>query len=195
MEKITLLEGACIATAFVLTILWLEMFFASKNKRNIKFEKISRKQYEIDFKNGFEECRYEEIRYPKRSTSGSAGYDFFSPIDFSLEVGQSIKISTGIKARMNKDIVLLCMPRSSHGTKYRLQLDNTIGVIDSDYYNSEKNEGHILLKVTNDGKEGKTLTIRKGEAFAQGIFIPYYTTNDDRTKTKREGGFGSTSIK
>ena len=93
---------------------------------------------------------------------------------------------------MNDDYVLMLFPRSSLGFKYRLQLNNTVGIIDSDYYYSD-NEGHIFIKVTNDSNEGKTVEIKAGEAFAQGIFLQFGITIDDDTTAVRNGGFGSTN--
>lgn len=86
------------------------------------------------------------------------------------------------------------VPRSGLGFKFRLQLDNTIGIIDSDYSGSS-NEGHIWAKITNDGREGKTLNIAKGEGFAQGIVLPFYLMDDDDANAVRDGGFGSTTPK
>ena len=83
------------------------------------------------------------------------------------------------------------MPKSGLGFKYRLQLDNTIGVIDSDYYNSS-NEGHIFAKITNDGRDGKTIKIGEGDGFMQAIFLPYGITYSDSAGGVRDGGFGST---
>ena len=93
---------------------------------------------------------------------------------------------------MEYGYVLLLAPRSSLGFKYRMQLDNTIGVVDADYYESD-NEGHIFIKVTNDSKEAKAFTIQPGEGFAQGIFMAYGITIDDEADAKRNGGFGSTN--
>ena len=87
---------------------------------------------------------------------------------------------------------MTCYPRSGLGFKYRLGLDNTVGIIDSDYYSS-RNEGHIIAKITNNSHEGKTLTIGAGEGFMQGIFIEYGITEDDSCTAVRDGGFGSTT--
>ena len=135
---------------------------------------------------------YEGIRLPVRATSGSAGYDFFCPSDLTLAPGESAKIPTGIRVRMGEEWVLACFPRSGLGFKYRLQLDNTVGIIDSDYFGSS-NEGHIFARITNDGKEGKTLSLRAGDGFMQGIFLPFGLTEDDCAEGVRDGGFGSTS--
>lgn len=152
-----------------------------------KFYKVSLAQYVTD---GGKEADYEDIRLPKRATSGSAGYDFYAPESFSLEAGETIKIPTGIRCQMNSDLVLMIYPRSGLGFKYRLTLDNTVGVIDSDYFGA-KNEGHIMIKMTNNGT--KPLSVNKGEAVAQGIFLKYYLTDDDDASGVRTGGFGSTT--
>lgn len=157
-----------------------------------KFEKVSFKQYESAFNSDCDlRKEYEDIKLPKRATKGSAGYDFFAPFDFQLEAGETIKIPTGIRVHIKDGEFLGILPRSGHGFKYRIQLDNTMGVIDSDYINSD-NEGHIFIKITNDGREGKRFEIQKGEAFAQGIFFKYDIAEDDETEGVRNGGFGST---
>ncbi len=162
-----------------------------------KFEKVSFEQFKEavrdDIGGSDEDIRmvYDLIELPKRATAGSAGYDFHTPFAIRLDPGQTVKIPTGIRARMNDDWVLMIFPRSGLGFKYRLQLNNTVGVIDSDYYNSD-NEGHIFIKITNDSNEGKTVDVAAGGGFAQGIFMPYGITEDDDTTDERNGGFGST---
>ena len=93
---------------------------------------------------------------------------------------------------MQPEWVLHLYPRSGLGFKYRLQLNNTVGIIDSDYFNSD-NEGHIFAKITNDSNEGKTLKLQAGEGFMQGIFLEYGITEDDGADGVRNGGFGSTT--
>ena len=135
---------------------------------------------------------YEHIQLPRRATSGSAGYDFFAPVGFELPAGESIKIPTGVRALIEDGWVLTLYPRSSLGFKFRFQLDNSVGVIDSDYARSD-NEGHIFLRMTNDSREGKGMRVPTGTAFAQGIFLPFGITVDDEVKSARNGGFGSTN--
>ena len=134
---------------------------------------------------------YETITLPKRATSGSAGYDICTPVDIKLEPGESLKIPTGIRAAMREDYCLFIMPRSGLGSKYRFQLNNTVGVIDSDYYYSD-NEGHIFVPMINDSREGKTVELKAGSAFAQAIFCRFGITEDDDATGSRNGGFGST---
>lgn len=152
-----------------------------------KFEFVSLEQ----FKSVCEEKNYNALKLPKRATKYSAGYDFYSPFTFTLNPGETIKIPTGIRAKMREDYVLMLFPRSSLGFKYRLQLDNTVGIIDADYYNSD-NEGHIFVKLTNDSKD-KVLEVKTGDAICQGIFINYGITEDDDVTDVRNGGFGSTN--
>lgn len=170
-------------------------------KRIARFEKVSIEQ----FMEGWGDCfgadpdtiqkgrqAYGELELPKRATSGSAGYDFFAPLAITLKPGETIKLPTGIRVWMEEGWVLKMYPRSGLGFKYRMQFNNTVGIIDSDYYQSD-NEGHIFAKLTNDSKEGKTLEIRKGDGFAQGIFVEYGITLDDAVTEERNGGFGSTT--
>ena len=170
-------------------------------KKIAKFEKVSLKQFKKDFLDSFSsysenevEKIYEDLLIPKRATKGSAGYDFYSPIDFSLAPGETIKIPTGIRVRINDGWVLALYPRSGLGFKFRLQLNNTVGIIDSDYYNAS-NEGHIFCKLTNDTKENKTVSIEKGQGMVQGIFLSFGVTIDDDTVEERVGGIGSTTKK
>lgn len=137
---------------------------------------------------------YDAIILPVRSTSGSAGYDFKAPFRFKLEPGTTIKIPTGIRVKIDEGWWLGCLPRSGLGFKYRLQLNNTVGVIDSDYYYSD-NEGHIFAKITNDSNEGKEVIVEAGSGFMQGIFIPYGITYSDDADGVRNGGMGSTDSK
>ena len=127
-------------------------------RRIAKFQKVSWEQFLEGWKDAFpnteeEKIReiYDGIRLPRRATAGSAGSDFFSPVDFELKPGETLKMPTGIRAWMEPDWVLKIYPRSGLGFKYRLQLNNTVGIIDSDYYNSD-NEGNIFIKITNDSK-------------------------------------------
>ncbi len=134
---------------------------------------------------------YNALELPRRATKGSAGYDFHAPFAFTLSPGDTIKIPTGVRVRMDEDWVLQLYPRSGLGFRYRLQMNNTVGIIDSDYYDSD-NEGHIFIKMTNDSNEGRTLEVNRGAGFAQGIFLRYGITLDDDVQESRNGGFGST---
>lgn len=161
-----------------------------------KFSKVSFAQFQLGWQDAFGEdvdrAVYDNLALPVRATTGSAGYDFFSPLRFTLAPGETIKIPTGIRAEIAEGWVLMVFPRSGLGFKYRLQMNNTVGIIDSDYYASD-NEGHIFIKMTNDSKEGKNVTVEAGQGFAQGLFIPFGITEDDAVSAVRNGGFGSTT--
>lgn len=163
-----------------------------------KFEKVSFNQFKNDFCEIFpladEKIKkiYDEIKIPQRATKSSAGYDFYLPIGIELAPGETIKIPTGIRCYMEEDIVLNLYPRSSLGFKYKMQLNNTVGIIDADYYNA-KNEGHIQIKITNDNNENKTIVLSQQDAFVQGVFTEYLVTYDDNVSAERIGGFGSTN--
>ena len=133
---------------------------------------------------------YDALKLPKRATKGSAGYDFYAPFKFILKPGQTIKIPTGIRCEMNPDYVLMAFPRSGLGFKYQANLVNGTGILDSDYAYSN-NEGHIMIKLVNRGD--KPFSVKEGEGFAQGIFLPYGITVDDDCDGVRNGGFGSTT--
>lgn len=162
------------------------------------FQKVSLPQFTADWMSTFgstaDEAQsiYDSIRLPLRATIGSAGYDFFAPSSFTLAPGNTIKIPTGICVKMDEGWVLQIFPRSGLGFKFRLQLDNTVGIIDSDYFHA-KNEGHILIKLTNCSTESKVVTLGAGEGFSQGIFLPFGITTDDDVERVRQGGFGSTT--
>lgn len=168
-------------------------------KRIAQFFKVSEESFLNAMKEEFSQYTeedikdmYESLMLPRRATKGSAGYDFFAPFSFSLPPAATIKIPTGIRVKMDEDWVLKLYPRSGLGFKYRLQMNNTVGIIDSDYFYSD-NEGHIFIKMTNDSNEGKTVEVTQGTGFAQGIFLEYGITVDDDATGERNGGFGSTT--
>lgn len=164
-----------------------------------EFEKVSFKQFckamkdELCIGETETKMMYDLITMPQRSTTGSAGYDFVSPVSVVLAPGESAKIPTGIRVKIDDGWWLCCAPRSGLGTKYRMQIDNTIGIIDSDYYNSD-NEGHIFAKITNDSREKKVLVIKAGDRFMQAVFIPFGVTYSDAADGVRNGGLGSTGM-
>lgn len=155
-----------------------------------KFEKISKERFLKD--TNLTEEHYEKYQIPTRSTKHSAGYDFMLLEDTTLEPNEIKLIPTGIKADMNDDEVLMIYIRSSLGFKYNIRMCNQTGIIDKDYYNNKDNEGHIFVKLQNEGTETKTF--KQGENIVQGIFMKYLTTDDEPEITnQRQGGIGSTN--
>ena len=188
-----------IAIALILVHYFLDK---PENNRDIAIlKKVTKDQFINDMKATFGtkydyqqlSDYYDLLKPPTRATKGSAGYDFESPISFELKPGETIKIPTGIRVKINDGWVLKLYPRSGLGFKFRVQMNNTVGIIDSDYYNSD-NEGHIFCKITNDTNEDKTVSVNKGTGFCQGIFVEYGITFDDDVTDERNGGFGSTGM-
>ena len=157
-----------------------------------KFEKISLDQWHKDYgddsaKEG--DKTFEGIPMPKRSSVGSAGYDIHTPVGFTLKPGEDINVPTGLKCRMNDGWFLMAVPRSGLGFKFYTRLANTVGIIDSSYYNNESNEGHMWVKLRNEGT--KDVVIEKYDRICQMIFVPFGITEDDNVTAERTGGFGS----
>ena len=139
-------------------------------RRIAKFHKVSEAQFLEGWKDSFPETQEQKIK----------------------EIYEFVKLPK--RATAGSDWVLKIYPRSGLGFKYRLQLNNTVGIIDSDYFYSD-NEGHIFIKITNDSNEGKTVKVAAGTGFAQGIFLEYGITVDDDATGIRNGGLGSTTEK
>ena len=161
----------------------------------MRFEKISFMQFVCDMKQTT--CKLDELNdlyenavMPRRATKKSAGYDIFAIADIHLEPGETIKAPTGMRVILDEDKFLMMVPRSGLGFKFKLQFDNTVGIIDADYSDSD-NEGHFWVKMTNEGT--KPIDIARGQAMAQGIIVQYFKTEDDDAEGIRNGGFGSTT--
>ena len=156
-----------------------------------RFEKVSKKQFSDDTNKLLNyEVNLDDVVIPVRATKGSAGYDFYSPIEVNLKPGETFKIPTGIRCQIDDGYVLKIYPRSSLGFKYQMALLNTVGIIDADYYNAD-NEGHIIVGIVNRGD--KDLLIKKGDRFVQGIFEKYFLAQEEENNNERHGGFGSTN--
>lgn len=168
--------------------------------KNTYFEKVSPKQFFKDLLDEFPMFTeheatlfYDNLKLPQRATSNSSGYDFILPFDINLSPNAVMKIPTGIKASMETFLTLLLVPRSGLGFKYFVRLANTLGIGDCDYFNNQSNEGHYWVKIRNEGN--KTLELKAGDRFCQGVFVPYYITKDDCPITEeRTGGLGHTGL-
>ena len=157
-----------------------------------KFEKITYSQFKKDISDDKE--LYNSYELPKRSTKNSAGYDIKSLTGGIIKPGKSMIFKTGLKVAMEDDEVLYLYSRSSFGYKYDVTLSNSVGVIDSDFYNNEDNEGHFSLKLSNNGD--KDFEISVGDRIAQGVFMKYLVADgEEEIKNIRKGGLGSTKVK
>lgn len=139
------------------------------------FEKISYEQFCKDVCDDKE--LYNNYKLPIRDSKSTSGYDIYLLEDLELKPNDIVKLPTGIKSYFNDDEVLLIVVRSSMGFKHNIRLVNQVGVIDADYYNNKNNEGHIFIKIQNEGNE--IVTLKAGEAIVQGIFFKYLTTKSD----------------
>lgn len=159
------------------------------------FEKISVEQWRKDFgdndTHSYDSILEDTVKIPTRATKHSAGHDIVAPFAIDLAPGESMKIPTGLKCKIFSCWFLGIFPKSGLGFKYSLRLGNSVGIIDSDYYNNENNEGHIWVKIQNDGD--KDFHLDAGKAFCQGIFLPYGITRNDDAEGVRQGGLGSTN--
>lgn len=154
------------------------------------FEKISFEQFKKDISD--DKKLYDEYNLPKRQTKYSAGYDFESLYDFILKPGETKKLATGIKVFMNNDEMLMIVVRSSLGFKYNTRMCNQVGIIESDYYGNPDNEGHLFVKIQNEGNSD--LVIKRGDRICQGIFVKFLTVdNEEEINNQRISGIGSTN--
>lgn len=161
-----------------------------------KFEKISKEQWVQDCVSHnitLAASEYpDKVTLPRRGTSRSAGYDFYAPYRVEIQPNESVVVLTGVKCALEEMDVLMLYPRSSMGFKYGIQLVNTVGIIDADYYNNPSNEGHIMIGLKNTGT--KPVVIEEGDRFAQGIIVGFEITDDDNPVSEvRKGGIGSTN--
>lgn len=156
----------------------------------MRFEKVSYEQVkELITKEG-----YDNLKLPRQGTRYAMGMDFFAADDIIIPAYDAYTIPTGVRwvvnsSQMNK-YGLIIVPRSGLGFKHGIRLNNTVGVIDADYQFA-KNEGHIMVKLYNPTP--KDIKIKRGEAFAQGIIMPYVICDGAHSDELRVGGFGSTT--
>ena len=163
------------------------------------FQKVSFEEYKnmrVKMFTAEDECTDEElfeewkaIKLPQRATIGSAGYDFCLPMDVKFTAASKL-IPTGIRAKIAEGWVLMLFPRSGLGTKHGFALDNTVGIIDSDYFHAD-NEGHIMAKA----HVSDVLDMQAGQRFIQGVFVPFGIASNGNTTATRHGGLGSTGTK
>lgn len=161
----------------------------------MKFEKVSFKEFKSKTDSNMH-CgadEYEEIKLPVRSTEGSAGYDIASPVNITIPGGCKRVIPTGLKVKIDPGYTMLLFVRSSLAIKKEIELQTSVSVIDSDYYDNDANEGHVMIPVRNES--ARPVFVSAGERIAQGVFVPYGVTEGDAAHEKRKGGIGSTGDK
>ena len=127
-----------------------------------------------------------ETELPRRATKYSAGYDFYAAVSAEIKPGEKYVIPTNTAVEMDEDDVLLIFPRSSYSIKFGLELVNSVGVIDADY------KDQIFICYRNTGDE--PFSIKRGDRIAQGVFVKFLKTDDDKADGERRGGVGSTGV-
>ena len=141
---------------------------------------------------GFED---KGINLPERKTKNSAGYDIEAAEDCIIPAFKPgmkpTLVKTGLKAYCQPDEFYMLLNKSSGPFKKGLVLANSVGIIDSDYYNNPDNDGHFMFAYYNFFD--KDLEIKKGDAIGQVIFQKFLTVDNDNAEGERHGGFGSTS--
>lgn len=139
-----------------------------------------------------EDYKHKGIKLPTRQSELSAGYDICAAASVVINPFDVVLVPTGLKCQIDSDKYLGLHMRSSVAINNKVCLIHGQGIIDADYYNNEKNEGHIMIPLINMGKI--PFYVKEGERLVQGIFTPYGTTVNDADDIKecRKGGFGST---
>ena len=136
------------------------------------------------------------INLPKRSTKNAAGYDIEAAEDVVIEPFKNgmkpTLVATGLKAYCADDEWFMLANRSS-GPKKGFLFPHSFGIIDSDYYENETNDGHFMVQVFNCSDHD--LEIKKGTPIAQVMFTKYLIVDNDVAGGVRTGGFGSTDKK
>lgn len=134
-----------------------------------------------------------DIHLPIRKTAHSAGYDVEAAEDIVIPMYvPGIKptlIPTGLKAYCGEDECYYLLNRSS-GPKKGFLMANSIGLIDSDYYENPDNDGHFYFAYFNCSDHD--IKVKKGDIIGQVVFSKYLVCDGDRATGKRKGGFGST---
>ena len=126
-----------------------------------------------------------DTKLPERQTKASAGYDFYVIEDVEIPAYGTVMLPTNVKAYMQEDEVLMLYARSSLAIKRGLILQNTTGIIDSDFF---PHEIKVALRNTTD----KPVKLLKNERCAQGIFLKYLVSDNGNLDNTRDGGIGST---
>jgi len=131
---------------------------------------------------------FPQAKIPTRGTKESAGLDFYTPIDITIQPNKDILVPLGIKLEMPAGYALVFLEKSGIATKKKL----TVGakVVDSDY----RNIPHAHLINNSD----ETVTFTAGDKVVQGIITPVWLGDALKVESVNEnterglGGFGST---
>ena len=112
---------------------------------------------------------------------------FQSPEETVLEPGKVICIMTKLRCKLDPGEVLILQNAFDNSC---VELANTLGVIDADYYDNPDNGGEIGVLLLNRGCQ--PIKVNVGDVLAKGSIFNYSTIDGDEYGGKRTGGFGST---
>lgn len=127
---------------------------------------------------------------PKRNSEHSGAFDLYMP-EAGYADGNKQFVKLGFATEIPVGYAAFLLPRSGTGAKFSLELNNTIGLIDSDY----RGEWMAALKT----KDGSRFEWAAGERILQFCLVPVYTPTlelvNSVSKTDRgAGGFGSSGV-
>ena len=125
---------------------------------------------------------------PTKGTDRAGAFDIYMP-EPGLINGYTQMINLGFSAEVPSGHVALLLPRSSAGAKNGVELNNTCGVIDSDY----RGEWKAAMRT----KSTLQFSWNAGDRVLQFIIVPIANVElvlvDELDYTERgTGGFGST---
>lgn len=135
------------------------------------------------------------LRLPEKGSSEAVAYDVFSPVDVTIQPGETVKITTDMKVKFPSYLGMLMNVRSSMGAKHGVNLAYGQGWIESDYYGCEENDGNIGVTLVNNGRNPYHIKAGcpKTGRIAQVMFVRKYDAVNGNTNRKRLGGTGSTN--
>lgn len=124
---------------------------------------------------------------PTKATDKAGAFDVFMPTGGTANAATQM-IGLGFAAAVPPGHVGLLLPRSSTGAKHGMELNNTCGVIDSDY----RGEWKAALRT----KTGIPFRWEAGDRILQFMIIPVADVTLELVETLDEtdrgsGGFGS----
>ena len=127
---------------------------------------------------------------PLIDQTDKVSYFFQSPKDVILESGKVTCIMTGIRCKIGPGQVFILKCDVANPC---VELANSIGVIDADYYDNPDNGGEIGVLLLNRGNV--PVQVHTGDVIASGSIFLYEKADGDVYGGKRVGGFGSTDRK
>ena len=134
------------------------------------------------------------FKLPTKGSPDSAGYDLYMPEAGKAYSVENTVVRLGFAAEIPQGYFGMIVPRSGVGFKQGLELNNTCGIIDSDY------RGEWCAALRLKGYRNEVFEWEAGARLLQVIFMPVvelggFTLVNHLGMTDRgTGGFGSSGI-